>query len=999
MVAKKVGVIIGLVFLIILSSGLISADACSVKTYCSSANTVMKLSGTTNAHGSFYNQGSFDKYLCCDFTGTHTCSGSNKILQLSSNVNAHAEIPGLSNYRVVNVCFGDLECASRANSCPSGYNIPMLSLSQDTNAHLGSFNTYPTKICCKHTSSSSEDCKLTSASWSRSSVVEGTSVALNIQGTDCNGKTISFIVREDDAWPLSDTPVQANPVNVVFNGNSATGTWIAEWQNDILGDPEYYFIASVVGDAEEITSRNPLLTVTQPAQTCSQLGGTCKTSSCSGYDNCNSLGGTCTSGYCCSGTCTAKVVPKTCSQLGGTCKTSSCSGYDNCNSLSGTCTSGYCCSGTCTAKVVLDSKIISSCEELQKIGSDLDYPLDGNYILANDIDCSATSGWNSGKGFDPIGDMSNKFTGKFDGNNYKIRNLYINRDRSYVSLFGVIADGAEIKNVGMMNVDISGQIGVGGLAGQIHGSTITNSYATGSVKVGNPSSGGGMGGGLVGAVHENSVITKSYATSSVNCGSHGFAGGLVGTLYDSTIINSYAKGSVSGVSFVGGLVGTGSGSTITNSYSTGSVSGGIAFMGGLVGSTSYPTVAGSYWDKTTSGRNNLCGPMAGACDDSYGRITADMMQQATFVGWDFVSIWDINEGTTYPYHRAEESVAQTCSQLGGTCKTSSCSSYDNCNSLGGTCTSGYCCSGTCTAKATPTKAYWADMNGNEITEADLGDTVQLILTGVSPGDCIPRDYKDCYDNDVYWFDSCGVREEKKEECGEGCLNGECVVEDGCVDTSWSPSIATVCEGESFTQTSNCGNTRVDSGTKDCVVSCVDTSWSPSTTTVCSGDSFTQTSNCGNTRSATGTRYCPVACVDSSWSPATSTVCSGTSFTQTSNCGNTRSATGTKYCAPVCTDTSWTPSTTTVCSGDSFTQSRCDDTRNAVGTMNCVTDECFSDSDCGTFTYTGEYCCSSDNRVNLPYTYAEATKYTCTQSTSGNYCTSKTSCTYVSHIGC
>jgi len=39
----------------------------------------------------------------------------------------------------------------------------------------------------------------------------------------------------------------------------------------------------------------------------------------------------------------------------------------------------------------------------------------------------------------------------------------------------------------------------------------------------------------------------------------------------------------------------------------------------------------------------------------------------------------------------------------------------------------------------------------------------------------------------------------------------------CTDTSWTPSPSTVCSGESFTQTSNCGNTRTSTGTKDCVV--------------------------------------------------------------------------------------------------------------------------------------------------------------------------------------
>ena len=66
----------------------------------------MKLSGTTNAHGSLYNQGSYTNYLYCDFTGIHTCSGTNKVLGISSSTNAHAQIPSLDNYGT-DVCFGD----------------------------------------------------------------------------------------------------------------------------------------------------------------------------------------------------------------------------------------------------------------------------------------------------------------------------------------------------------------------------------------------------------------------------------------------------------------------------------------------------------------------------------------------------------------------------------------------------------------------------------------------------------------------------------------------------------------------------------------------------------------------------------------------------------------------------------------------------------------------------------------------------------------------------
>ena len=58
--------------------------------------------------------------------------------------------------------------------------------------------------------------------------------------------------------------------------------------------------------------------------------------------------------------------------------------------------------------------------------------------------------------------------------------------------------------------------------------------------------------------------------------------------------------------------------------------------------------------------------------------------------------------------------------------------------------------------------------------------------------------------------------------------------------------SSTCIGQ--TCSDGCGGTCA--GTK-----CCDTSWSPDPSTICSGISFTQTSNCGNTRSATGTKSC------------------------------------------------------------------------------------------------------------------------------------------------
>ena len=104
-------------------------------------------------------------------------------------------------------------------------------------------------------------CDITSASWSKNNSVEGDVVYLNVFGNNCNGKTVSFDVKEKDfASDLlgGDDPINANPLNVVFNGASASGTWVSEWQDDGLagtaGDPEYYFTATVVGTNEQMQS-------------------------------------------------------------------------------------------------------------------------------------------------------------------------------------------------------------------------------------------------------------------------------------------------------------------------------------------------------------------------------------------------------------------------------------------------------------------------------------------------------------------------------------------------------------------------------------------------------------------------------------------------------------------------------------------------------------------------------------------------------------------------
>lgn len=71
----------------------------------------------------------------------------------------------------------------------------------------------------------------------------------------------------------------------------------------------------------------------------------------------------------------------------------------------------------------------------------------------------------------------------------------------------------------------------------------------------------------------------------------------------------------------------------------------------------------------------------------------------------------------------------------------------------------------------------------------------------------------------------------------------------------SSATCTFTGGDYLFGTCNIGTFSDDSITIGTGDPCTDSTWTPATSTVCSGNSFTQNSNCGNTRSATGTKDC------------------------------------------------------------------------------------------------------------------------------------------------
>ena len=224
------------------------------------------------------------------------------------------------------------------------------------------------------------------------------------------------------------------------------------------------------------------------------------------------------------------------------------------------------------------------------------------YSLAVNVDASGTSGWNAGAGFAPVGNSTTKFTGAFDGLGHTITGLTINRPTtSYIGLFGYVGPSSILKNVGLINGNITGEWYIGGLAGYNDYGTITNSYNTGAVN------GASYVGGLAG-FNWGGTIASSYNTGTV-IGTAQYTGGLVGVNWN-TITDSYNTGTVNGASYTGGLVGVNY-VTITNSYSTGVVSGGGSHTGGLAGWNSGGTISNSYSTGAVSGSGYYVGGLAG----------------------------------------------------------------------------------------------------------------------------------------------------------------------------------------------------------------------------------------------------------------------------------------------------------------------------------------------------------------------------------------------------
>ena len=280
--------------------------------------------------------------------------------------------------------------------------------------------------------------------------------------------------------------------------------------------------------------------------------------------------------------------------------------------------------------------LIASVADLQALAQSTDDTvLAKNYRVTADLDLTGVS-------FGGIGSAEHPFTGIFDGQSKQIKNAAITGTQN-VGFFNVIK-GATIKNVQLVNVNVSGQTNVGGLVGAsqavlnkqdlsqniagLIGNCAVRGSVSGQTKVGglvglnggqydndtgfsiasavNSSSftgtvagTGDTIGGLVGA--NDGAITDSFAAGEVAAENCNVVGGLAGSnnAASSRIYRSHADVQVTGKENVGGFAGSSTGD-VRDSYSLGNVTG-SGYVGGFAGSISAAKTVASAGTVTVTG--------------------------------------------------------------------------------------------------------------------------------------------------------------------------------------------------------------------------------------------------------------------------------------------------------------------------------------------------------------------------------------------------------------
>lgn len=279
-----------------------------------------------------------------------------------------------------------------------------------------------------------------------------------------------------------------------------------------------------------------------------------------------------------------------------------------------------------------DPYIITSAGDLMQIK----LAPSAHYALGSDVDWSVMP-----QSWEPV----ESFSGKLDGCNHSLKNLYLNSTESYAGLFGYLEDEAWVKHLTLVDprIELNADNRYTGLiAGMGMSCALDSIFVIGLQATQSGSKVNSIFGSLIGqatlysSIHSCAVYDdEELHPCLIDLPGCSTVGGLVGETRTSTDITACAfRGTMNARSIAGGIVGvTGKDSKVEDCHTQADLSAGT-IVGGIVGDAGRSLVAHNLVEGTITatamdGYQNACaGGIAGRLESDWeGKNTDPVMQE------------------------------------------------------------------------------------------------------------------------------------------------------------------------------------------------------------------------------------------------------------------------------------------------------------------------------------------------------------------------------------
>ena len=180
---------------------------------CDNNQTIILLSGTSNAHASTSLTSGYSTRICFNeifennYLGANPnqCTGTNKVVRISGTTNAHLEDPTQTTQGYTDVCFGNLVCTPRTLQNCQNYEQLVMKLYSATNSHglVSQGTSAPINICCRTTTNVTSGPHWENfAGQEITSTSVGSTVRLIVSGIDLDKVLINYTIQKKTTFWL-----------------------------------------------------------------------------------------------------------------------------------------------------------------------------------------------------------------------------------------------------------------------------------------------------------------------------------------------------------------------------------------------------------------------------------------------------------------------------------------------------------------------------------------------------------------------------------------------------------------------------------------------------------------------------------------------------------------------------------------------------------------------------------------------------------------------------